>query len=193
MGFSVVWIPLFFKISFVSQNKERHTGLEWRKWWPNVSFWFLKTKWRLSPCQTLDKDNVLILIYLSSYVFQSVSQPIAIVRRFPFSSSLQRMSVVTVGPGGASPVAFLKGAPEMVASFCLEESGEDLTLKTCPVSYITLRRASRRIWNATYLFLCSVFVLSLCSPCASAFSFFTHSPGVCEPGLQGPWICLQAL
>ncbi|XP_067302302.1 cation-transporting ATPase 13A2 isoform X2 [Pseudorasbora parva] len=52
----------------------------------------------------------------------SVSQPVAIVRRFPFSSSLQRMSVVTVGPGGASPVTFLKGAPEMVASFCLRES-----------------------------------------------------------------------
>ncbi|XP_050952635.1 cation-transporting ATPase 13A2 isoform X2 [Labeo rohita] len=52
----------------------------------------------------------------------SVSQPVAIVRRFPFSSSLQRMSVVTIGPGGASPVAFLKGAPEMVASFCLRES-----------------------------------------------------------------------
>uniref|UniRef100_A0A8C1IA76 ATPase cation transporting 13A2 n=1 Tax=Cyprinus carpio TaxID=7962 RepID=A0A8C1IA76_CYPCA len=50
----------------------------------------------------------------------SVSQPVAIIRRFPFSSSLQRMSVVTVGPGGASPVAFLKGAPEMVATlFCL--------------------------------------------------------------------------
>ncbi|XP_051515898.1 polyamine-transporting ATPase 13A2-like isoform X2 [Myxocyprinus asiaticus] len=52
----------------------------------------------------------------------SVSQPVAILRRFPFSSSLQRMSVVTVGPGGGSPVAFLKGAPEMVASFCLKES-----------------------------------------------------------------------
>ncbi|KAF4096684.1 cation-transporting ATPase 13A2 isoform X1 [Onychostoma macrolepis] len=52
----------------------------------------------------------------------SVSQPVAIIRRFPFSSSLQRMSVVTVGPGGASPVTFLKGAPEMVASFCLRES-----------------------------------------------------------------------
>uniref|UniRef100_A0A8C2KSI2 ATPase cation transporting 13A2 n=1 Tax=Cyprinus carpio TaxID=7962 RepID=A0A8C2KSI2_CYPCA len=52
----------------------------------------------------------------------SVSQPVAIIRRFPFSSSLQRMSVVTVGPGGASPVAFLKGAPEMVASFCRREN-----------------------------------------------------------------------
>ncbi|XP_057175089.1 cation-transporting ATPase 13A2 isoform X1 [Triplophysa rosa] len=52
----------------------------------------------------------------------SVHQPVAIVRRYPFSSTLQRMSVVTVGPGGDSPTAFLKGAPEMVASFCLRGS-----------------------------------------------------------------------
>ncbi|TSR39560.1 Cation-transporting ATPase 13A2 [Bagarius yarrelli] len=52
----------------------------------------------------------------------STSQPVAIVRRFPFSSSLQRMSVVTVGSGGASAYCFLKGAPEMVASHCVKES-----------------------------------------------------------------------
>ncbi|XP_058265478.1 cation-transporting ATPase 13A2 isoform X2 [Hemibagrus wyckioides] len=50
------------------------------------------------------------------------SQPVAIVRRFPFSSSLQRMSVVTVGSGGGSAYSFLKGAPEMVASHCVNES-----------------------------------------------------------------------
>uniref|UniRef100_A0A8C8FJ07 P-type ATPase A domain-containing protein n=1 Tax=Oncorhynchus tshawytscha TaxID=74940 RepID=A0A8C8FJ07_ONCTS len=42
--------------------------------------------------------------------------------RFPFSSSLQRMSVVTVNPEGQSSLAFIKGAPEMVASLCLRES-----------------------------------------------------------------------
>ncbi|XP_055021515.1 cation-transporting ATPase 13A2 isoform X2 [Boleophthalmus pectinirostris] len=47
---------------------------------------------------------------------------VAIVRRFPFSSALQRMSVVTVTPGGQSVVAFLKGSPEMVASLCKEET-----------------------------------------------------------------------
>ncbi|TRZ02445.1 hypothetical protein DNTS_030275 [Danionella cerebrum] len=52
----------------------------------------------------------------------AVHLPVAIVRRFPFSSSIQRMSVVTVAPAGASPVVFLKGAPEMVASLCLKES-----------------------------------------------------------------------
>ncbi|XP_076022401.1 polyamine-transporting ATPase 13A2 isoform X2 [Genypterus blacodes] len=50
------------------------------------------------------------------------SEPIAIVRRFPFSSALQRMSVVTVTPGGHQAVAFIKGAPEMVTSLCLQET-----------------------------------------------------------------------
>ncbi|KAJ8395144.1 hypothetical protein AAFF_G00036000 [Aldrovandia affinis] len=52
----------------------------------------------------------------------SISEPVAIARRFPFSSTLQRMSVVTVAPGGRNALAFLKGAPEMVASLCLRES-----------------------------------------------------------------------
>uniref|UniRef100_A0AAY4EGN1 P-type ATPase A domain-containing protein n=1 Tax=Denticeps clupeoides TaxID=299321 RepID=A0AAY4EGN1_9TELE len=55
----------------------------------------------------------------------SMSQAVAIVRRFPFSSSLQRMSVVTVKPGGQKPLAFLKGAPEVVASLCTRQSVPD--------------------------------------------------------------------
>uniref|UniRef100_A0A8C9VTD2 ATPase cation transporting 13A2 n=1 Tax=Scleropages formosus TaxID=113540 RepID=A0A8C9VTD2_SCLFO len=44
------------------------------------------------------------------------------LQRFPFSSSLQRMSVVTVGLGGSNALVFLKGAPEMVASLCVKDS-----------------------------------------------------------------------
>lgn len=53
---------------------------------------------------------------------QKDTTAVAIVRRFPFSSALQRMSVVTVAFGGRSVVAFLKGSPEMVASLCKEET-----------------------------------------------------------------------
>uniref|UniRef100_A0A8C7I5Z5 ATPase cation transporting 13A2 n=1 Tax=Oncorhynchus kisutch TaxID=8019 RepID=A0A8C7I5Z5_ONCKI len=53
----------------------------------------------------------------------SIHEAVALVQRFPFSSSLQRMSVVTVNPEGQSSLAFIKGAPEMVASLCLRESG----------------------------------------------------------------------
>ncbi|KAF1390798.1 hypothetical protein PFLUV_G00061780 [Perca fluviatilis] len=48
----------------------------------------------------------------------STSEAVAIVQRFPFSSALQRMSVVTVARGGRSALAFMKGSPEMVASLC---------------------------------------------------------------------------
>lgn len=46
-----------------------------------------------------------------------------ILRRFPFSSSLQRMSVLVKLPGEASAHAYVKGAPEMVASLCRKETG----------------------------------------------------------------------
>lgn len=51
----------------------------------------------------------------------------AIVQRFPFSSALQRMSVVTVTHGGRSALAFIKGSPEMVASLCHTQTGSKLT------------------------------------------------------------------
>uniref|UniRef100_A0A4W6BPQ4 ATPase cation transporting 13A2 n=1 Tax=Lates calcarifer TaxID=8187 RepID=A0A4W6BPQ4_LATCA len=49
-------------------------------------------------------------------------EAVAIVQRFPFSSALQRMSVVTVARGGHSALAFMKGSPEMVASLCRAET-----------------------------------------------------------------------
>ncbi|XP_077465586.1 polyamine-transporting ATPase 13A2 isoform X1 [Stigmatopora argus] len=52
----------------------------------------------------------------------SASESVAIVQRFPFSSTLQRMSVVTVASGGRSALAFIKGSPEMVASLCRQDT-----------------------------------------------------------------------
>ncbi|NXN14199.1 AT132 ATPase, partial [Indicator maculatus] len=48
--------------------------------------------------------------------------PLGILRRFPFSSSLQRMSVVAKLPGEAPAQVYVKGAPEMVASLCMKET-----------------------------------------------------------------------
>uniref|UniRef100_A0A3B5QCH2 ATPase cation transporting 13A2 n=1 Tax=Xiphophorus maculatus TaxID=8083 RepID=A0A3B5QCH2_XIPMA len=63
------------------------------------------------------------------------SEAVAIVKRFPFSSALQRMSVVAVAHGGRSALAFLKGSPEMVASLCRPD--------TVPVQFSgTLRNVS---------------------------------------------------
>ncbi|XP_030228838.1 probable cation-transporting ATPase 13A3 isoform X2 [Gadus morhua] len=47
---------------------------------------------------------------------------IGIVRQFPFSSALQRMSVVARRLGEKRMDAYLKGAPEVVASLCKKES-----------------------------------------------------------------------
>uniref|UniRef100_A0A8D0HA81 Cation-transporting ATPase n=1 Tax=Sphenodon punctatus TaxID=8508 RepID=A0A8D0HA81_SPHPU len=46
---------------------------------------------------------------------------IAVLHQFPFSSALQRMSVIAQEIGGARRV-FMKGAPEMVARFCRPET-----------------------------------------------------------------------
>lgn len=50
------------------------------------------------------------------------SYEMGIVRQFPFSSALQRMSVVTRLLGEKRMDAYLKGAPEVVASLCKQET-----------------------------------------------------------------------
>ncbi|XP_062411536.1 polyamine-transporting ATPase 13A3 isoform X2 [Sardina pilchardus] len=52
----------------------------------------------------------------------STGYEIGIVRQFPFSSALQRMCVVTRTLGEKRMDAFLKGAPEVVASLCKKDS-----------------------------------------------------------------------
>ncbi|CAK6440663.1 unnamed protein product [Pipistrellus nathusii] len=44
--------------------------------------------------------------------------PVSILGRFPFSSALQRMSVLAAWPGAAQPEAYVKGSPELVAGLC---------------------------------------------------------------------------
>nr|XP_056719148.1 polyamine-transporting ATPase 13A3-like [Euleptes europaea] len=50
---------------------------------------------------------------------------IGILMQFPFSSSLQRMSVVTRTLGEKKLVAYMKGAPETVGSLCRKETVPD--------------------------------------------------------------------
>lgn len=51
------------------------------------------------------------------------SYMIGIVRQFSFSSALQRMSVVVRQIGERRMDAYMKGAPEVVASLCKKETG----------------------------------------------------------------------
>ncbi|KAM4651586.1 polyamine-transporting ATPase 13A2 isoform 2-T5 [Discoglossus pictus] len=48
--------------------------------------------------------------------------PVGVLRRFPFSSSLQRMSVIARRPSETPADLYMKGAPEMVASLCKAET-----------------------------------------------------------------------
>nr|XP_042115061.1 probable cation-transporting ATPase 13A5 isoform X4 [Peromyscus maniculatus bairdii] len=53
---------------------------------------------------------------------QSPVDTITILRQFPFSSALQRMSVIAQLAGDLHLHVYMKGAPEMVASFCQSET-----------------------------------------------------------------------
>uniref|UniRef100_A0A8I3X8F4 Polyamine-transporting ATPase 13A2 n=1 Tax=Callithrix jacchus TaxID=9483 RepID=A0A8I3X8F4_CALJA len=48
--------------------------------------------------------------------------PVSVLHRFPFSSALQRMSVVVSWPGAPQPEAYVKGSPELVAGLCNPET-----------------------------------------------------------------------
>uniref|UniRef100_A0A8C5GQL5 Polyamine-transporting ATPase 13A3 n=1 Tax=Gouania willdenowi TaxID=441366 RepID=A0A8C5GQL5_GOUWI len=60
-------------------------------------------------------------VALCTSMLQSVYE-IGIVRQFPFSSALQRMSVVARLLGEKRMDAYMKGAPEVVASLCRRDS-----------------------------------------------------------------------
>ncbi|XP_045375761.2 putative cation-transporting ATPase 13A4 isoform X1 [Camelus bactrianus] len=67
----------------------------------------------VKPCKTVSQVPV---------------EGIAILHQFPFSSALQRMTVIVQEMGG-DRLAFMKGAPERVASFCQPE--------TIPTSFVS--------------------------------------------------------
>nr|DBA15686.1 TPA: hypothetical protein GDO54_003159 [Pyxicephalus adspersus] len=48
--------------------------------------------------------------------------PVGVLQRFPFSSSIQRMSVIARLPSDPYSQLYMKGAPEMVASLCRNDS-----------------------------------------------------------------------
>ncbi|XP_053723574.1 polyamine-transporting ATPase 13A3 isoform X1 [Synchiropus splendidus] len=70
----------------------------------------------LPPEPVVSPDQEMELYELTS------SYEIGIVRQFPFSSALQRMSVVARLLGEKRMDAYMKGAPEVVASLCKKDS-----------------------------------------------------------------------
>lgn len=68
-------------------------------------------------------DYVNAVCVCATCVFVPQTSEIGIVRQFPFSSLLQRMSVVVRRLGEKHMHAYLKGAPEIVASLCKQQTG----------------------------------------------------------------------
>lgn len=63
------------------------------------------------------------LLLLPSCLAQT-GYEIGIVRQFPFSSVLQRMCVIARVLGEKRMDAYMKGAPEVIASLCKQETGK---------------------------------------------------------------------
>lgn len=67
-----------------------------------------------SSCSSTDDELDVVTVNTN----QKCQKDVGILRQFPFSSSLQRMSVVTKQFNGSQYVVYAKGAPEKIASLC---------------------------------------------------------------------------
>ncbi|KAM9316057.1 putative cation-transporting ATPase 13A4 [Gastrophryne carolinensis] len=87
---------------------------------------FEATCWVLNDTGTCDEDgsspqNMIVQPQPGSY--NNSVAGVNVLFQYPFSSSMQRMSVITeVIRGNGDLTVYMKGAPEMVASFCKPET-----------------------------------------------------------------------
>ncbi|XP_058517280.1 probable cation-transporting ATPase 13A5 [Ochotona princeps] len=87
---------------------------------------FEGTAWKMEECDIdackFELPDSSIIIKPGPKASQSPVKAIAILRQFPFSSSLQRMSVIAQLAGEHHCHIYMKGAPEMVVKFCRSET-----------------------------------------------------------------------
>ncbi|PIN91807.1 hypothetical protein AB205_0172520 [Aquarana catesbeiana] len=85
---------------------------------------FEGTQWEFEQSSSENKETVSSSLVLKpgQACRSGPAEGIAIIHQFPFSSSLQRMSVITQEIGQDNHVVYMKGAPEMVIQFCREDS-----------------------------------------------------------------------
>uniref|UniRef100_A0A8C6GMD8 Probable cation-transporting ATPase 13A5 n=1 Tax=Mus spicilegus TaxID=10103 RepID=A0A8C6GMD8_MUSSI len=76
---------------------------------------------QVAPCKFGMADSSTV-IKPGPKASQSPVDSITILRQFPFSSGLQRMSVIAQLAGDLHLHVYMKGAPEMVARFCRSET-----------------------------------------------------------------------
>nr|XP_048309896.1 probable cation-transporting ATPase 13A5 isoform X2 [Myodes glareolus] len=87
---------------------------------------FEGTGWNMEECQVpsskLGLSDSSTVIKPGPKASQSPVDAITVLRQFPFSSGLQRMSVIAQLAGDLHLQVYMKGAPEMVARFCRSET-----------------------------------------------------------------------
>ncbi|XP_075427186.1 putative cation-transporting ATPase 13A4 isoform X2 [Ascaphus truei] len=87
---------------------------------------FEGTGWELEECKTGWKSDgeisSCVIVKPGPSARMVPVKGICVLRQFPFSSGLQRMSVITQVLGGKDRIGFLKGAPEMVIHLCKPET-----------------------------------------------------------------------
>ncbi|XP_040284283.1 probable cation-transporting ATPase 13A4 [Bufo bufo] len=88
---------------------------------------FEGTNWEIDQsCQVDSNENVTknhhLIVKPGVNSDATTVDGLIILQQFPFSSSLQRMSVISQVIGSNEHLVFMKGAPEMVTNFCNPES-----------------------------------------------------------------------
>uniref|UniRef100_A0A673TDB0 Cation-transporting ATPase n=1 Tax=Suricata suricatta TaxID=37032 RepID=A0A673TDB0_SURSU len=87
---------------------------------------FEGTAWIMEDCSAdylkFGMSDSNIIIKPGPKASSSPVEAIALLRQFPFSSSLQRMSVIAQVAGDDHLHVYMKGAPEMLARFCKSET-----------------------------------------------------------------------
>lgn len=106
------------------------------------SFFFLGIIWAFGKCylfsssinHLFNKSPFFVFLticgcnpFLLLFHVTQTSYEIGIVRQFPFSSVLQRMCVIARILGEKRMDAYMKGAPEVIASLCKQETGKETT------------------------------------------------------------------
>ncbi|XP_073531178.1 probable cation-transporting ATPase 13A4 isoform X2 [Phyllobates terribilis] len=88
---------------------------------------FEGTNWDIDQsCQTDGNEKMPrkhhLVVKPGMHSDTTTADGVILLQQFPFSSSLQRMTVISQVIGGEEHLVFMKGAPEMVKNFCTPES-----------------------------------------------------------------------
>ncbi|RWS30592.1 cation-transporting ATPase 13A3-like protein, partial [Leptotrombidium deliense] len=120
---------------------------------------FAATEWQLEEPAVSDENKFDLLaptVVTPKVRFDENSDDlqVGILRQFPFSSNLQRMSVVTRMVNGTQFVLYAKGSPEMISSLCktdtLPANFTDVLMAYTEKGYRVLALAYRPLLHISY-------------------------------------------